>query len=263
MDDLHLAITAAKAGGAVVAKFFGSPPDPEYKGKFDPVTAVDRAAEEEITGLIGLHRPDDEILAEEGGGTSSSGRYWIIDPLDGTVNFVHSIPQVSVSVALYDGDEALVGVIYDPLRNEIFTAVSGEGARLNGHVITVSAESDLSKSVVATGFPYDHDQHADDLAAVVREMLRNVNGIRRFGSAALDLAWVAAGRYEGYWELGIAPWDGAAGLLILREAGGVATDPFGRPSTPFRGLVVASNGHIHEEFRTIVESWMPMRLIDP
>ena len=263
MDDLHLAITAAKAGGAVVARYFGSPPDPEYKGKFDPVTAVDRASEDEITALIRLHRPDDAILAEEGGGEETTGRLWIVDPLDGTVNFVHSIPQVSVSVALYDGEKAVVAAIYDPLRDELFTAVDGEGARLNGHVISVSPESDLATSVVATGFPYDHDVHAEGLAIVVREMLRKVNGIRRMGSAALDLAWVAAGRYEGYWELGIAPWDGAAGLLIVREAGGDVTDPYGRPSTPFRPLVVASNGHIHQEFRTIVESWMPMHLIDP
>lgn len=263
MDDLHLAIEAAKAGGNIVAKYFGSSPDPEYKGKFDPVTVVDRASEETIVAIIGGERPDDEILAEEGGGSGSTTRHWIIDPLDGTVNFVHGIPQVSVSIALYDGETPLVGVVYDPLRDELFTAVAGEGCRLNGHVISVSTESALERSVVATGFPYDHDVHADDLAVVVREMLRRVNGIRRFGSAALDFAWVAAGRYEGYWELGIAPWDGAAGILLVREAGGTVTDPFGRPSTPHRGLVVASNTAIHDQFRTIVESWMPMRLIDP
>lgn len=263
MDDLHLAIEAAKAGGAIIARFFGSSPDPEYKGKFDPVTVVDQASEEAIVNTITRERPDDEILAEEGGGSTSAARHWIIDPLDGTVNFVHSIPQVSVSVALYEGDTALVGVVYDPLRDELFTAVADEGSRLNGHVISVSPEATLERSVVATGFPYDHDIHADDLATVVREMLRHVNGIRRFGSAALDLAWVAAGRYEGYWELGIAPWDGAAGLLLVREAGGTVTDPFGRESTPHRGLIVASNSAIHDEFRTIVESWMPMRLVDP
>ena len=263
MDDLHLAIEAAKVGGDIVARFFGSSPDPEYKGKFDPVTVVDRASEEAVIAVIKRERPDDEILAEEAGGSVSSGRHWIIDPLDGTVNFVHGIPQVSVSVALYEGDIARVGVVFDPLRDELFTAVADEGSRLNGHVISVSPEPTLERAVVATGFPYDHDVHADDLAVVVREMLRRVNGIRRMGSAALDLAWVAAGRYEGYWELGIAPWDGAAGLLLVREAGGTVTDPFGRESTPHRGLVVASNASIHDEFRTIIESWMPMRLVDP
>ncbi|MGI9666131.1 MAG: inositol monophosphatase family protein [Acidimicrobiia bacterium] len=263
MDDLHVAIAAAKAGGEVVAKYFGSPPDPEYKGKFDPVTAVDHASEEEIISLLRIHRPDDAILAEESGGDVADGRLWIVDPLDGTVNFVHSIPQVSISIALYEGGIAKVAAVYDPLRDELFTAVEGEGTRLNGHVVSVSTEEELERCVVATGFPYDHDEKADELAVVVREMLREVNGLRRFGSAALDLAWVAAGRFDGYWELGIAPWDGAAGLLLVREAGGIVTDPIGRDSTPFMGLVVASNGHIHQDFRTVVESYMPLGLIEP
>lgn len=254
---------AARAGGDVIRRFFGTPPDPDYKGKFDPVTAVDRASEEAILDHIRLHRPDDAIMAEESGGTPSDGRQWIVDPLDGTVNFVHSIPQVSVSIALYDGERGLVGVVYDPLRDEMFTASEGLGARLNGHLIAVSPTADLEHSVIATGFPYDHDEHADELVIVLREVLARVNGLRRFGSAALDLAWVAAGRYEGYWELGIAPWDGAAGIILVREAGGMVTDPLGRPSTPFKGLVVSSNGVIHDELRTIIESWMPMRMIDP
>jgi len=263
MDDLHLAVEAARAGGDIIRRFFGASPDPSYKGKFDPVTAVDKASEEAIVALIRAQHPNDGFLAEEGGGAVAPGRHWIIDPLDGTVNFVHGIPQVSVSIALYDADRAVLGVVYDPLRDEMFTAVDGEGARLNGHVIAVSGEAALERSVVATAFPYDHDVHADELTVVVREVLRRVNGLRRFGSAALDLAWVAAGRYEGYWELGIAPWDGAAGMLLVREAGGRVTDPFGRESNPFMGMVVSSNGFIHDELRTIVESWMPMRLVDP
>lgn len=264
MDDVHVAIEAAKAAGDIISRFFGAPPDAEYKGKFDPVTAVDRAAEEAILSTIRAHYPDDGFLAEESGGDAApSGRHWIIDPLDGTVNFVHSIPQVAVSIALYDGVQPILGVVYDPLRDEMFTAVDGEGARLNGHLIAVSSQDDLQRSVVATGFPYNHDEIADELAIVVREVLRRVNGIRRFGSAALDLAWVAAGRYEAYWELGIAPWDGAAGLILVREAGGQVTDPLGRESTPHMGLVVSSNGIVHEELRHIIESWMPMRLVKP
>jgi len=263
MDDLHLAIEAARAGGDIIRRFFGASPDPSYKGKFDPVTAVDKASEEAIVETIRTQHPTDGFLAEEGGGAVAPGRHWIIDPLDGTVNFVHGIPHVAVSIALYDGNHAVLGVVYDPLRDEMFTAVDGEGARLNGHVIAVSGEADLERSVVATGFPYDHDRHADELTVVVREVLRKVNGVRRFGSAALDLAWVAAGRYEGYWELGIAPWDGAAGMLLVREAGGRVTDPFDRESNPFMGLVVSSNRLIHDELRTIIESWMPMRLVDP
>jgi myo-inositol-1(or 4)-monophosphatase len=263
MDDLHIAMDAARAAGDVIRRFFGTSPDPHYKGKFDPVTAVDRAAEEAILDIIGTHRPDDAILAEESGGAAVPGRHWIVDPLDGTVNFVHAIPHVSVSIALYDGDQGLVGVVYDPMRDELFSAIEGGGTRLNGHLVTVSSVTELEKSVIATGFPYDHDEYADELSVVVREVLREVNGIRRFGSAALDLAWVAAGRYDGYWELGIAPWDGAAGEILVREAGGRVTDPFDRDSTPFMGLVVASNGLIHDEFRGLVESWMPMRLVDP
>ena len=154
-------------------------------------------------------------------------------------------------------------MVYDPLRDELFTASIDEGARLNGHVISVSSTSVLERAVVATGFPYDHDKHAEELAIVVREVLREVAGIRRFGSAALDLAWVAAGRFDAYWELGIAPWDGAAGEILVREAGGTVTDPLGRSSTPTMGLVVASNGVLHDPLRTIVESWMPLHLIRP
>ena len=263
MDDLHVAITAAQAAAEIISEYFGTPPDPEYKGKFDPVTAVDRAAEEAILAIIGDARPDDEVLAEERGGTTHPGRHWIVDPLDGTVNFVHSIPHVSVSIALYDGNRGLVGVVYDPLRDELFTATDGGGARLNGHVISVSGVTDINRSIVATGFPYDHDVKAESLSIVVREMLREVNGIRRMGSAALDLAWVAAGRYDGYWELGTAPWDVAAGLVLVREAGGIVTDPFGRAATPTTELVVSSNGHLHERLRSIVEAWMPADLVNP
>ena len=263
MDDLHVAIAAAQAGAEIITTYFGASPDPEYKGKFDPVTAVDRAAEEAIIDVLTSARPDDDVLAEEGGGTIHAGRHWIVDPLDGTVNFVHGIPHISVSIALYEGTKGLVGVVYDPLRDELFTAFEGGGARLNGHVISVSDVTDINRSIVATGFPYDHDVRAESLSIVVREMLREINGLRRMGSAALDLAWVAAGRYEAYWELGIAPWDGAAGMVLVREAGGVVTDPFGRQSTPSMGLVVSSNGHLHHQIRSIVESWMPADLVQP
>jgi myo-inositol-1(or 4)-monophosphatase len=263
MDDLHIAIAAAQAGAEIITDYFGASPDPDYKGKFDPVTAVDRAAEEAIIDVIVSARPDDAVLAEESGGTVDAGRHWIIDPLDGTVNFVHGIPHISVSIALYDGTTGLVGVVNDPLRDELFTAINGGGARLNGHVISVSDVSDINRSIVATGFPYDHDVHAESLSIVVREMLREINGLRRMGSAALDLAWVAAGRYDAYWELGIAPWDGAAGMVLVREAGGIVTDPFGRQSTPSMGLVVATNGHLHDQIRSIVEAWMPADLVQP
>jgi len=263
MDDLHVAMSAARAGAEIVKRFFGAPPEARYKAKFDPVTAVDEAAEAAILEVLRSARPDDEVMAEESGGSVHAGRHWIVDPLDGTVNFVHSIPQVSVSIALYDGEQGLVGVVYDPLRDEIFTATRGGGARLNGHVLSTSDVTQLERAVVATGFPYDHDVYAESLSIVLREVLAKVNGIRRFGSAALDLAWVAAGRFDAYWELGIAPWDGAAGMILVREAGGTVTDPYGRQSTPSMGLVVCSNGKIHDPLRRIIETWMPPHLVNP
>ncbi|MCB1247129.1 MAG: inositol monophosphatase, partial [Acidimicrobiia bacterium] len=240
-------------GAAVVGRAFGGGQDADYKGRFDPVTATDRASEDAILAVLGAERPGDAILAEESGGTPGDGRHWIVDPLDGTVNFVHGIPHIAVSVALYDGPHAIVGVVHDVVRNEVFAAQAGAGATVDGDPLAVSRTNDLGLSVVATGFPYDHDVRADALAAVVRDVLRSVNGIRRFGSAALDLAWVAAGRYDAYWELGIAPWDGAAGLLIVREAGGRVTDPHGKDSTPFMPLVVSSNGSVHESLRSLIE----------
>ena len=261
MNDLDIAIEAARTGGAIVAAGFGQRVVAEYKAKFDPVTAIDKASEQAVIDVITRHRPDDSILAEESGGSQHRGRQWIVDPLDGTVNFVHGVPQVSVSVALYDETGGLVGVVYDPLRDELFAAATGSRATLNGRPLSVSRTDTLHKSVVATGFPYDHDVYADDLSIVVREVLRHINGLRRFGSAALDLAWVAAGRFDAYWELGIAPWDGAAGLILVRESGGIVTDPWGAPSTPHRPLVVASNGLVHEHLRSIVEEFCPSHLV--
>ena len=257
MLDFAVALKAAQAGAAVVREHFGTPHAAEYKRKFDPVTIVDRAAEAAIVNVISTEKPNDGILAEEGGGIAHEGRYWIIDPLDGTVNFVHAIPQVAVSVALWEGTQPILGVVIDVLRNEVFAAQTGSGATLNGQRITVSDRSDLSKCIVGTGFPYDHDIHAEALSRVLGEVLREVNGLRRFGSAALDLAWVAAGRFDAYWELGIAPWDGAAGIILVTEAGGCVTDPWGTPSDPFKPLVVASNGVIHEDIRPLIHDHLP------
>ncbi|MEN8041452.1 MAG: inositol monophosphatase family protein [Actinomycetota bacterium] len=262
MDDLQVAIKAARAGGAIIKQNFGTAPDPEYKGKFDPVTVVDHASEDAVLAVLRSHRPDDEIMAEESGGSRHEGRHWIVDPLDGTVNFVHGIPQVSVSIALYDGDVGLVGVVYDPLRDELFSAALGAGAHLNSEPISVSTTTQLERAVVVTGFPYDHDVKAETLSVVVREVLREVNGLRRLGSAALDFAWVAAGRYDAYYELGIAPWDGAAGLVLVREAGGRITDPFGTESTPSLGLIVATNGTLHDRLRSIIEESIPAEVAE-
>ena len=260
MEDLDIAVAAARAGGAIVRDGFDRGVTPQYKRQFDPVTETDHSSEAVVLSVIAEHRANDAVLAEESGGTIPDGRLWIVDPLDGTVNFVHGIPQIAVSVALWDGDRPLVGVIYDPLRDECFTAAAGQGAYLNQRPLSVSPVENLDRSVIATGFPYDHGDYADEYSLVVGAVLASVNGIRRFGSAALDLAWVAAGRYEAYWELGLAPWDQAAGILIVREAGGRVTDLDGTNSVPTTPLVLASNGLVHDGLQRVIEPLLPDRL---
>jgi myo-inositol-1(or 4)-monophosphatase len=262
MDDLELAIAAARTGGAIVAAGFGRPGDALFKGRNDPVTEVDRQSELAITSLLAAHRPDDGILAEEGTATRERQRRWIVDPLDGTVNFIHGLPVVSVSVALWDGDLPVVGVVFDPINDELYAAATGGGATLNGEPIRVSEVADLGGALVITGFPYDHYEYADAYVRTLGEVLRRVNGIRRFGSAALDLCYVACGRVDASWEFQLKPWDIAAGLVILAEAGGTATDPFGAPMTPDRPHLVTSNGALHEELREIVASTYPSHLRD-
>lgn len=261
MDDLSLAIAAAERGAEIVRRHFGRVRGESLKRRNDPVTDADRESEAAIVDLLRRERPDDAIVAEESGGIAADARRWLVDPLDGTVNFVHAIPQVSVSVALYDGLTPLAGVILDPLREECFAAAAGAGATLNGEPIRASHVDTLERSVIATGFAYDHHLHAADYTAAVTAALEHVNGIRRFGSAALDLAWVAAGRVDGYWEFGLSPWDIAAGILLVREAGGVATDPWGEPLTPEHRLVVAANAALHEPLRTIVADNVPAHLV--
>ena len=260
MEDLELAVACASAGAEIVLAQFGTSPQADLKGTNNPVTEVDRASEAAIVTLIEAHRPEDAIIAEEGTGSGAPrARRWLIDPLDGTVNFVHGIPQVSVSVAVYEADEPLAAAIADPLCDEIFTAAAGAGTSLNGTPQTVSGAAGLSGTVVATGFAYDHDRYAAEytpLAAV----LAKVNGVRRFGSAALDLAWTACGRFDGYWELGVAPWDIAAGILMVREAGGIVTDPFGNPARPESSNVVAAGPLLHEPLRAVVATNLPDRL---
>ena len=261
MNDLELAIAAASCGAEIVRSGFGSHRVVEQKGRLDPVTEVDRASEEAIVDLLTTHRPDDGLLGEEGSSRESTGRRWIIDPLDGTVNFVHGIPHVGVSVALYDGATPLVGVVHDPLRDEVFAAAKGGGTTCNGEQISVSDVAELHRSVIVTGFPYDHDQHGAAYAAVLGTVLERVNGIRRSGSAALDFGWLAAGRFDGYWEFSLGAWDMAAGVLLVTEAGGLVTDAYGRAAVPGVRHVVAANQHLHAKLREIVEPIVPEHVL--
>lgn len=257
MDDLSVALAAARVGAAIVSEAFGGAQRAEFKGAVDPVTEIDLRAERAIREVLAAERSGDGVLAEEGGGSHDlAGRHWIVDPLDGTVNFVHGIPQVAVAVGLYEDGRPVAGVVVDPIRREEFTAVVGGGARLNGDPITISGR-DLSDGVIATGFPYDRRDQGGRYADIVGTVLGRARGVRRFGSAALDLAWVACGRLDGYWEFGLGPWDIAAGMVLVLEAGGRVTDHRGTPSTVFDSLYVAGSPDLQEELRDLVGSVLP------
>jgi len=263
--DAWVAVEAGRAGAEVVRRGFLEDFATELKGSVDPVTVIDREAEEAIKKVIAAHLPDDDILAEEGGGADWRGhRVWIVDPLDGTVNFVNRLPQVAVSIALWSEARPLVGVVVDVARGEEFVAVLGEGARANGAPIRVSETALLQDSLLATGFPYDRQEHARAYLDVMEQVMTRSRGTRRMGAAALDMAWVACGRFDGYWEHGgahgVKPWDAAAGTLLVTEAGGTATDSRGAFFDLEPSAFVVSNGKIHEELRQIVDDWMPGHL---
>ena len=250
MDDLSLALEMGRTAAEVIRD--SNPQNVSYKDDDSPVTEVDKAAEDAMLELLRSARPDDAVIAEESGKTDAATRTWYLDPLDGTVNYINGIPQVSVSIGLWQGDEPLVAVVVDVFRGEEFTAVAGEGAFVNGSPMQVSSRDDLGPAVVATGFPYDHRDDADHYTTALRSVLAEVQGIRRFGSAALDLAWVAAGRFDGYYETGVGPWDVAAGILLVKEAGGVITAMSGEPATPSDGAVIAAGAGVHEALANLV-----------
>lgn len=222
MDDLTLARTAASAAAAAVIRGWrGRIDGADYKGEVDPVTVADREAEAVIAALLREHRPDDGLLAEEGTvAAANARRRWVVDPLDGTVNFLHGVPQVAVSIALEDDSGTLLGVVRDVFRDEEFVAVRGAGAQRDGTAISVSGCRELRRALVSTGFAYDRAERADEYTRPVTAVLQVAQGIRRNGSAALDLAWVACGRFDAHWEFTLSPWDVAAGFLLVREAGG-------------------------------------------
>ena len=251
MNDLELARAAALAGAEIVADWSGRLESADFKGAVNPVTAADRESEEAILSLIIEHRPDDAIVAEEGAAREgASGRRWLIDPLDGTVNFLHGFPQVSVSVAVEDDAGGIAAVIRDVHRSEEFAAGRGAGATRDGLPIHVAGRTELHNALVATGFAYDRQERGPEYGRVVGEMLRHVRGIRRGGSAALDLAWVACGRLDGYWETDLGPWDVAAGLLLVTEAGGM-TSGIERDRADHEE-VVAANLELHPVLRRTV-----------
>jgi len=224
------------------------------KGPGDFVSTADLKAERTLKNELGKARPGYALLFEESGaapGTDPHHR-WIVDPLDGTTNFLHGIPHFAISIGLERDGEMVAGVIYDPTRDEMFWAEKGIGAYLNDRRLRVSGRRRLGEALIATGIPFrEHGNHPDYLAGLAA-IMAETSGVRRFGSAALDLAYVAAGRYDGFWEVGLQPWDIAAGLLLVREAGGYVTDFAGRPNTMESGEVLAANAHLHQPLAALI-----------
>jgi myo-inositol-1(or 4)-monophosphatase len=244
---LELALALAREAGALQKQRFGEPREIQTKSSaIDLVTDVDRACDALIRERVRAAFPGDGLLTEEAAEVqSTSGWRWIVDPLDGTTNYAHGFPHFSVSIAAERGGRVELGAIYDPIRDELFHAARGGGAFRNGSAVRVSAAEKLERSLLATGFAYDvHSAHNENLDYFARFM-RRAQAVRRAGSAALDLAYVACGRFDGFWELSLHPWDVAAGLLMIEEAGGVASDLDGGPVPADATRVLASNGRLH------------------
>ncbi len=227
----------------------------ETKGKNDLVSYVDRTAEEKLTAALQQILPGSGFIREEGGILNQGEQNWIIDPLDGTTNFIHGVPVYCVSVALQVKGELSLGYVYDPERKEMFFAEKGKGAFLNGNPIRVSSTPKLADALIATGFPYTFFRHMDNYLLSFREILEKSRGIRRPGAAAIDLAWTACGRFDGFFESHLGAWDVAAGALLVLEAGGQVTT-FGDSSDFIFGKeILASNGKIHPEIQAIVKKY--------
>ena len=258
---LETAIRAASAGGEVLLLYFNKDFRIEYKGELNLVTEADREAEKSILDVIRRDFPEHGILAEEGGdqsaGSSVEAPYkWIIDPLDGTTNFVHSFPAFCVSIALEKDGEIVLGVVFDPLHQELFIGQKNKGATLNKRPIGVSNTKILDRALLVTGFAYNIRQVAANNLDHFSAFTLQARGIRRTGSAALDLCYVASGRLDGFWELFLAPWDTAAGSIIATEAGATITDFKNQSFGIYEKEIVASNGHIHREMIGVLNKKM-------
>lgn len=229
--------------------------DIKSKGMNDFVTYVDETSEKRLVSELSKILPEAGIIAEEGTSHKKKGHFnWIIDPLDGTTNFVHGVPLFSISIALTEGDSVIAGVIYEVNLHECFYAWDGGGAYLNEHPIAVSSAPQLKDCLVATGFPYTDFSRLDMYTDVFLHLMKNTHGIRRLGSAAVDLAYVACGRFDTFYEYGLKPWDVAAGTILVKEAGGKVTDFSGKGNYIFGKEMVASNLHVHEEFLSVIQS---------
>lgn len=241
----------ARKAGAILREHQGNIQHIEYKGEIDLVTEVDRMAETLIREEIARVYPDHDVLGEEEGLSSSSSRYrWIVDPVDGTTNYAHGFPYYCVSIGLAIDGDVVAGAVYHPIWDELYSAARGAGATLNAKPIRVSQAEALNRALLTTGFPYHVIQSGQNYG-LFKTMLAHAQGVRRAGSAALDLCQVACGRYEAFWEPGLSAWDVAAGALIVQEAGGVVTDYAGNPFDPYAREILASNGRLHAAIQAV------------
>ncbi|NPV91796.1 MAG: inositol monophosphatase [Firmicutes bacterium] len=254
---LKNAIEIAEQAGALLKNGWGRRSQVTFKGEIDLVTEMDLASERLITENLSRLYPGHRVVAEEGGGNRGESDYlWYVDPLDGTTNYSHGFPAFAVSIGLSRLGEPLVGVVYNPISEELFYAARGQGAFLNRVPIRVSTTDQLVRSLLATGFSYDIKHDIGFTAPVLREFLVRCQGIRRLGSAALDLCCVACGRFDGFWELKLQPWDTAAAALILTEAGGKVSDFRGGPFRPELKEIAASNVLIHDLLLQVINPYL-------
>lgn len=252
---LQTAVGAARKAGLYLLDNWGkvNVEAANEKKKNDFVTYVDKTSEKMIIEYILSEFPDHQILAEEGGKQQSGSEYqWIVDPLDGTTNFIRHIPVFAVSIAVKYHDEIIAGVVFNPVDNELFSAAKGQGAHLNENPIHISRITDFSRAFLATGFPHQAKRFLPQFVRSFSDIFFHSAGVRRLGSAALDLCYTACGRFEGYWEIGLNPWDVAAGSLIVREAGGEISDFWGKPTYLDSGFVVAGNSAIQKQLINIL-----------
>ena len=251
-DYVHTATRIAREAGAIIREGYGRAQQVEHKSAIDLVTEFDRRSEALILRELRQAYPGHGFQAEESGHAAGDDYEWLVDPLDGTTNFAHGFPVFSVSLALTYRRRLVAGVVYDPLRDELYTAEAGQGAALNGAPMQVSAVADLGQALLATGFPYDLRTNPQNNFAEFQRFQLRAQAVRRAGSAALDCAWVAAGRLDGYWEYRINPWDIGAGALMVRESGGRVTDAHASDDFLAQPLAVVSNGLIHDQMLNVL-----------
>jgi myo-inositol-1(or 4)-monophosphatase len=251
---LKIAEEAAFKSSEVLKKYFGSSFEISNKGPSDIVTEADKESEKIIISEITKNFPDHSILSEEAGLIDHKSEFqWILDPLDGTTNFAAGLPIFSVSIALYKNNKPFLGVIKNPVTNDLYTAVSGQGAFLNNKKISVSNETNLKSSLIVTGFPYNFNEITEELSKRFFDVMKSARGIRRLGSAALDLCYVASGIFEGFFEQNLKPWDTAAGVIIAEEAGACITDFKNNRYNPYMNEIVATNKLIHKSLIKVLK----------